>query len=108
MYEKIHGPIPQTPNGSHDTPRLRNRKHRDKSADSEQVPARYDACSEWTNEYNDVMEFSSTSYVRIDDKLKVATTESQQTLSRTLIENAASRNSNERLSNAGTCNAILY
>ena len=28
MYQKIHGPVPQTPNGSHDTPRMRNMKWR--------------------------------------------------------------------------------
>ena len=28
MYEEIHGPVPQTPNGSRDTPRSRNRRRR--------------------------------------------------------------------------------
>ena len=38
MYEEIHGPPPETPNGSNDTPRLRNRRRRREIAEETQDP----------------------------------------------------------------------
>ena len=57
MYEEIHGPIPETPNGSSDTPRMRNRRRRNEIASGSQTKCadgiasssdlHYDASSEW-------------------------------------------------------------
>ncbi|KAL4227024.1 hypothetical protein ACF0H5_015000 [Mactra antiquata] len=60
MYEQIHGPVPRTPNGSRETPRVRNRRRRKETSDesstmaenAEQEPTLryYDASSEWTSD----------------------------------------------------------
>lgn len=45
MYEEIHGPAPHTPNGSPDTPRLRNRRRR-KEDNSVKTTPTYDDSEE--------------------------------------------------------------
>ena len=57
MYEEIHGPAPATPNGTSDTPRMRNRRRRRQLAcrsetkltdnDPDSLDLHYDASSEW-------------------------------------------------------------
>lgn len=69
MYEKIHGPAPKCPNGSRDTPRMRNRKQREHISaepgqDGETTPIKYEASSEWTSS-NDRLCNSSMSDVKV-------------------------------------------
>ncbi|WAR25062.1 hypothetical protein MAR_010766 [Mya arenaria] len=75
MYEQIHGPAPHTPNGTRDTPRIRNRRRRNLDGDgnctptsqggnsdeeSGSIPLHYDASEEWTSS-TDVIGVSSSS-----------------------------------------------
>lgn len=61
MYEEIHGPAPQTPDGSRDTPRTRNRRRRkdgnslkrtqgDELRKQDSLVTLYDASSEWKSD----------------------------------------------------------
>ncbi|XP_045166682.2 uncharacterized protein LOC123530058 isoform X2 [Mercenaria mercenaria] len=62
MYEEIHGPVPQTPNGSRDTPRSRNRRRRKEAKSAPKVQedndteeqlssiSLYEVSSEWTSD----------------------------------------------------------
>lgn len=69
MYEKIHGPVPQTPNGSRDTPRMRNQKQRDQGLDDDKFAVKYDASSEWTSS-NDVVGLQSLSDVCVNESVE--------------------------------------
>lgn len=65
MYEQIHGALPQTPNGTKDTPRVRRRRLKDRNNQEQGTSFGngslfYDASSEWNSDIDGALNSSSS------------------------------------------------